>query len=465
MKKILLILLLLFYATYTMAQITLHLDNGKNNEVVGLVNLMDDSRILSFIKDEKAQINIDIDRSSLFALGYKGELYFLFGESGREYHFDCSSKKIIGLNEQIVSFLDSWKENYFEIPQNNLANTLRSLVVQNPKKESNIETEYLLSKSFLVDLKKSYKNQNKFLKKNGSKNEEFKMLFSDYIYRNYWSRLISVATILRNRGERVPERILDEILNMEVNEPFFLSKSYDISWLSAYIKALEDKGKIKPSLKDYVFKTAMCFKNENVREVYTLSELDKKIKQNNLIYFEDLCSTSISCVVTEKGKNKFKSIYEEGMLMLSKNDFDGKQAEDLIFFTLDGEKVRLSDFKGKYVYIDIWATWCKPCKYETPYFIKLSDRMKGKNIVFLSLSVDNENNEQKWKDYIAMHSMQEYCTVGWTGCGLRNFFIKYYKIRGIPQFMLVGPDGTMIYNNCWRPSNIQIDELLNSFLN
>lgn len=63
---------------------------------------------------------------------------------------------------------------------------------------------------------------------------------------------------------------------------------------------------------------------------------------------------------------------------------------------VNGKKYRLSDFKGKAVYIDVWATWCGPCCMEIPYMEKLVKHYaKNKKIEFLSISLDE--NQKKWK--------------------------------------------------------------------
>lgn len=65
---------------------------------------------------------------------------------------------------------------------------------------------------------------------------------------------------------------------------------------------------------------------------------------------------------------------------------------------LSGKKVSLSDFKGKYVYIDIWATWCGPCQREIPHLQKLEEKYHGKDIYFVSISCDN--NKKAWENRV-----------------------------------------------------------------
>ena len=69
----------------------------------------------------------------------------------------------------------------------------------------------------------------------------------------------------------------------------------------------------------------------------------------------------------------------------AKAKMNGVAAPDFEYVSIDDKKVKLSDFKGKYVYIDVWATWCGPCRAEIPHLKKLEEHFHGKNIEFVIL--------------------------------------------------------------------------------
>ncbi len=69
---------------------------------------------------------------------------------------------------------------------------------------------------------------------------------------------------------------------------------------------------------------------------------------------------------------------------------EGDQAPTFKYLDINGKEVSLSDLKGKYVYIDVWATWCGPCRYELPHLKELEKKMHGKKIVFVSISCDKD---------------------------------------------------------------------------
>jgi thiol-disulfide isomerase/thioredoxin len=124
-----------------------------------------------------------------------------------------------------------------------------------------------------------------------------------------------------------------------------------------------------------------------------------------------------------------------------------------------GGKTSLKDLKGKYVYIDVWATWCAPCKAEIPFLKTLEKEYEGKNIQFVSISVDKQNAHDAWKKMVKEKEM--------SGIQLfadNNFeskFIKDYGINSIPRFILIDPNGKIVDADTMRPSNPKIKDFLN----
>lgn len=120
-----------------------------------------------------------------------------------------------------------------------------------------------------------------------------------------------------------------------------------------------------------------------------------------------------------------------------------------------GNEVSLEDFKGTYLYITVWATWCVPCKSELPYLDLLQKEYYGKNIKFLTIAVDDQDNKGKWKEFLTQNPHAGIHTFA----GVANEFTKDYMIISVPRFILIGPEGKIINSNAPRPSG-QIRQLL-----
>ncbi len=119
----------------------------------------------------------------------------------------------------------------------------------------------------------------------------------------------------------------------------------------------------------------------------------------------------------------------------------------------------LSDFLGKYVYIDVWATWCGPCKAEIPYLKEVEKKYHDKNIVFISLSVDNIKSIDRWKKFVNDKELGGVQVIA--DKERESDFIKKYQIEGIPRFILIDPNGKIISADAPRPSDKKLIELFN----
>lgn len=128
----------------------------------------------------------------------------------------------------------------------------------------------------------------------------------------------------------------------------------------------------------------------------------------------------------------------------------------------EGGTSSLTDFEGKYVYIDIWATWCPPCKKEIPFLQELQNDFEGSDIEFVSISVDDPKGKQGSKEaWINMIENQNLSgTQLFADKGLRSDFIKAYRVNSIPRFILIDPEGNVVDANAKRPSDPMLkDEL------
>ena len=141
----------------------------------------------------------------------------------------------------------------------------------------------------------------------------------------------------------------------------------------------------------------------------------------------------------------------------------GKPSPDFKnYLNYNGGTSSLADFKGSYVYIDVWATWCVPCVYEIPFLEKVEKQFEGKNIKFVSISVDQKKDEQKWRNMIKdknMHGIQLLAD----NADQSQFMTDYY-IFGIPRFILLDPNGNIVNYDAPRPSEEKLIQLLNSII-
>lgn len=134
----------------------------------------------------------------------------------------------------------------------------------------------------------------------------------------------------------------------------------------------------------------------------------------------------------------------------------GKPSPDFSGVDIDGNTHTLADYKGRYIYIDMWATWCGPCQKELPHLKRLEEKFRGRNITFLSLSVDHD--KAKWEAKVKSGTL--------TGVqlliGRGSAFQRAYNIDGIPRFILLDKQGRIVNNNMLRPSSPDVERVLSS---
>ncbi|MCF8238574.1 MAG: TlpA family protein disulfide reductase [Saprospiraceae bacterium] len=135
---------------------------------------------------------------------------------------------------------------------------------------------------------------------------------------------------------------------------------------------------------------------------------------------------------------------------------------------VDGTTTSLTDLQGKYVYIDVWATWCGPCKAEIPFLKEIEEAYHNRNIHFVSLSVDDDRTHsnswdkarEDWKNMIeekGLGGIQLFAPEGW-----KSDFVTAYKIKGIPRFILIDPKGNVVTPDAPKPSNPKLKTLFES---
>jgi len=144
-------------------------------------------------------------------------------------------------------------------------------------------------------------------------------------------------------------------------------------------------------------------------------------------------------------------------------DFEkGAPAFDFAGKDVNGKEHKLSDYKGKLVYIDVWATWCGPCTAQIPHLKELEKKYHGQEIEFLSISVDKMKDQKRWMDFVKDKSLGGVQLIA--DKAFDSDVAQAYGINAIPRFMLIDKEGNIVTIDAPRPSNKETEALLNKLL-
>lgn len=208
---------------------------------------------------------------------------------------------------------------------------------------------------------------------------------------------------------------------------------------------------------------------DNINDLYSLSKIDfdialNKIKKkfNQLLKNETNLDPDFIQTDIEDTENLFSYLDNRYEKIAKVNKLIGMPSPQFTAYeNRDGSTTSLSDLKGKYVYIDVWATWCKPCLGEIPALKELEKEF-GKQMHFVSISVDKPNKHETWKKMVdekQLKGIQLFADNNWA-----STFVKDFGIDGIPRFILIDPKGNVVKPDSSRPSNPKTKKIFQDLL-
>ncbi|WP_222536867.1 TlpA family protein disulfide reductase [Pedobacter polysacchareus] len=225
----------------------------------------------------------------------------------------------------------------------------------------------------------------------------------------------------------------------EGNEYLNLYAKYSLNGMDeAKRRQLGDEGKLQAMMS--------AIPNETLKSFLLKSQLEE-LNVANYSEFKRVFEPYKKYAKPQSVKWKYNNVLEQ---FAPDTAFIGKSAYDFSLPDVNGKTVSMKDFKGKVVLIDVWATWCGPCKAQMPFLKEVEEAYKGNsNIVFVGISVDSESVKQKWLDMIKDKGLDGIQLLDNSG----KSFAKKYKIAAIPRFLLIDKKGNWVEVRCPLPED------------
>lgn len=247
------------------------------------------------------------------------------------------------------------------------------------------------------------------------------------------------------------------------NEPLFKRSAAYRIWLDGYITKLgftkyknDSSSVYDDALKIKIIKKEIS--NPFIREylIYKTTGFiikmagDRKVIANAYHDFMAMASNPVYKAEIEEMYANDKMMNEQGI------------APDFSYISIDGSSLSLKELRGKYVYIDIWATWCAPCRAEIPYLARLEEDYQVRKIHFVSISIDKITNKAIWMDYVKANQLKGIQLIA--DKDFQSDFVKKFNINGIPRFILIDPAGKIVSGDARKPSDPELRKQLDALL-
>jgi thiol-disulfide isomerase/thioredoxin len=243
----------------------------------------------------------------------------------------------------------------------------------------------------------------------------------------------------------------DEKIDLDNDADFLFSNEYQKMATLKFLNNLKDDG------------TNIDFTTAKITAIKAVKSQNlKNFIIQNLIYDVNIDNANYEKIYQEYLSTTNNPKLKENLTILYNNIKAleiGNPSPKFDYENQKGGKTSLESLKGKYVYIDVWATWCGPCLQEVPALQKVEEQYHGKNIEFVSISIDNVKDRVKWSNLVntkQLGGIQLLADKEWD-----SKFIKEYEIQGIPRFILIDPNGNIVNSNAPRPSETKLIDLFN----
>ncbi|GEP96529.1 hypothetical protein CCY01nite_27890 [Chitinophaga cymbidii] len=205
-----------------------------------------------------------------------------------------------------------------------------------------------------------------------------------------------------------------------------------------------------------------AIENQQLKEAFMTAALSYSVSNGDLVSIQAEIREALPFIKDKSNLAKINALKPKIVRWKAffRNALPGTDMSQYTFQNVKGETVSIKDYRGKLIYVDIWNTGCKPCIAEMPYLKELEHELKGRDIVFLSVSCDNST--ELWKKFMQKRNMNGEQLIM---IGKKDTFFDRIGMGGVPRFVILDKAGKIIdYNSCKRPSNpilkIYLEELL-----
>ena len=238
---------------------------------------------------------------------------------------------------------------------------------------------------------------------------------------------------------------------LDVNDEIYLNVSLFPVFLYSYFGNIASKANLEEW--EYILNDSFPVTNEKIREEVFFTTA--KFSMNRFRKLDEFYSRSQEFLRNEAYKKEITALYLD-----LKELETGSEAPAFELKNMEGELIALNDFRGNLIYLDFWASWCKPCLDDLPEFKKLQEKFKSEEIKFVSIGM-----ESKKRNLLKIIKNYQLKNIHLFDPEQEQDLKRNYSINGIPRYVLIDREGKIIDHNAKRPSNPELVSQLQKLLN
>lgn len=407
-----------------------------------------------FIITNDTTISVNASQNHSYYLKSESNLLYLFliNDSFMEISYLDDKFEVKGEHSDFIMFLNEYYRIYYPEIQK-------------------LSQQYDVSDEFEINLYNFINDQVFEFYKNHDLFPNFKDEAQKYFIRLLkYQYLDAISSYLLGNQEETMRSIasynnisIDLLNRIEFNKNLLDTAFYELSFFQDYIM----NSSILFVLYDhrYSIQVDTTFNNFNK---YFLQFIEHNIPKDFLFnffniyinkfqsFFTQKTSSHVSTFLSNNGFEEFEinNLLDNLILKNSTNKEENKQKKVFDFYLKDlhGQPISLDDFQGYILYVDIWASWCGPCRKQFPYSEELKTQFSKrqlKQIKFIYISIDNDFN--KWKDALNKFDISGYHFI--SPSNEFNSISNCFSVSSIPRYILIGKNGDILNNNAKRPSD------------
>lgn len=447
MKKYSLFLLFIIHSTFATPKYSILFSGKVSNTENGKITIKGES----FSKEIK--LKSDGTFSENLAISYEGIYAIETSKNCMPIYLTKDSKISVSAND--VNFAASLKYTGKGSVENQYIANKTAIFSQIP----NEQLLKLNENDFFNKLKEIISSIDNLYQTTPFQNTVFKQkeaVNKRYVEQKYFLFYLKMHNFYARTDDYVPSEKFpkfDNTIDLDNETDFLFSTYYQDIVMTKFFENIKGDGKsffisAKDAIPEIKALKSQSIKNRLIQNsVYDITIENSNFEQ---LYFEYIAITN-----DPKVKETLKEFYTN-----AKASEVGKPSPLFNYENQKGGSISLESLKGKYVFIDVWATWCGPCREDLPFLQKIEEQFQGKNIFFVGISIDNVKDRIKWRNLVNKKQLGGIHLLA--DKEFESNFIKSYAINSIPRYILLDINGNIVNANAPRPSDPKLVELLNS---